>query len=184
MKPKSILRSPRFKPNAALASRYYGSERRVLDFETEQLVAPDTPVSAADVYLDSEQRAMIGGERRVATQATISERVVEPQQQGRLSTSREMNSSHELSPPRNSAGFMDKEGFELSPIRPNRIVEKPITHADSVPISHLAGHPAEKHLRDSMATFREMRGGVIADRVIEEDYFADPTLEIDVSFVA
>jgi hypothetical protein len=179
-KPKSILRTSRFKPSPAAAVRSNGSDRRVLDFESERLVYSVDRVQGVNEYFGSEPRAMIGGEGLTATRITIVDRRDPPElqshQKGQLATSREVNSSSPI-----LSGFLDKEGIELSPIRPNRVVEVPVARVHSLPISHVAGHPAEKHLREKMATFRGMRGGVIADRVIEEEQFPDPPLEIDVS---
>lgn len=188
--PKSILRSSRFKPNPTVAMRYYGSERRVLDFESERLIYAGGDDcyrnrDGDDNYMLSEPRAMIGGGRRVATQANMSDRLDQRESSlptARLANSREVNSALEMSPPRTTTGFIDKEGFELSPIQPDR--KRPTSLADSIPISYIPGHPAEKHLREKMNTFREMRGGEIADRVLEEEQFPDPSLELDVSLDA
>lgn len=188
-KPKSILRSPRFKPTPALAIRQYTSERRILDFESDRLlyVGDDDYRSPSVInYFDSEPRAMIvpGGARQAppTLHANLDPKEKDSRPRARLGGSHEINSSLELPPPHDNVIFTDKDGDELSLIIQDENEEMPvITRAPVVPISHLTGHPAEKHLRGKLAKFLEMRGGEIADRVMEENHFPDPPLEIDVS---
>jgi hypothetical protein len=168
--PKSILREPRFKPDPLLSRRCLSIDRRILDFESEHLLY------TGEVIETSRSIDTARLKDTEAEAATARHQSGASLRKARLAKCREVNSSLEMSPPRNNSGFMDKEGLELSPIQTDASVASREAQSSFVP-----GHPAEKHLREKMAMVREMRGGEIADLVIEEEHYPDPPLEIDVS---
>lgn len=53
----------------------------------------------------------------------------------------------------------------------------------NVATSAYIGHPAEKHIQKTMATFLAMRDGELADHVRDQEIYPDPPLEIDVRMV-
>jgi len=174
-KPKSILRASRFPPNS---SRYYGTERRALDFESLQL----QDRSALDGGgFDREVRATVDYDwaKNAAVQTNISRHLDRGEElDDRMSQSRESSSvGQEVPPP--SSGFINRTGSDISSIRSSRTTEKGVLRS-----SPIAGHPAEKHLQESIASVRSMHGGDIAARVIEEDNYPDPPIDIDVSVVS
>lgn len=182
--PKSILRSPRFKPKLVTPTRYRCNERPALDLESERLMYHGGPNDSRlhavgedyEIGVEGEPRALDGEDPQVTSEAAITSRL----SKGRLKSTTEADRRRDVSPPRCSIGFLEKEGSELSPIQPDRVVKSPPFRVHTVPLSHVSGHPAEKHLLEKMATFRGMRGGDIADRIIEEDQYPDPPLELDV----
>ena len=186
-KPKSILRSPKFVPKTG-TTRYYGSERRALDFESVRLqdrsASEDQDLDLAPVDFDKEGRAMVdySWAKKAATQTSIGQHLNrEEVLDAMLSTSRESQQSSEVPPPATSRGFVADSGSEISSIRSHHSTTAAAGRRSPPPLaSHIVGHPAEKHLQDSISTARNMRGGDIAARVIEEDY-PDPPCIIDVS---
>jgi hypothetical protein len=82
------------------------------------------------------------------------------------------NTSLELSPPRNHTSFVDQEGAELSPIRPNRVVAKSLPRP--------AGRPLQRNLKETMNSLRAFRGSRVADLVALEEAYPDPPIEINV----
>ena len=186
-KPKSILRSSKFKPTSGSRTRYYGSERRALDFESLRL--GDRPAGSSDdqdealprVDFDKEERIMVdySWAKQAAVHTSIS-RHLDPDK-AMLSTSRESQQSSEVPPPSPTGrGFMADNGSEISSILSNPTATTG-GRSPPPPSSGVAGHPAEKHyLQESIATARNMHRGGIAARVIEEDY-PDPPLTFEVS---
>jgi hypothetical protein len=95
-----------------------------------------------------------------------------------------MKHERELSPPRIPMPMSDLEGLDLSPIPCGLEAENQSMMEDSVdlnaaPTTYI-GHPAEKHLQKTMATFLAMRDGELADHVRDQEIYPDPPLEIDV----
>ena len=93
--------------------------------------------------------------------------------------------SRDLSPPRMPIKMLDLEGLDLSPIphglesEHQSIIEDSADLHMSPPAAYI-GHPAEKHIQKTMATFLAMRDGELADHVRDQDIYPDPPLEIDV----
>ena len=90
--------------------------------------------------------------------------------------------SRDLSPPRMPVKMLDLGGLDLSPIPHGLEPENQLTVEDSVDDapSKYIGHPAEKHIQKTMATFLAMRDGELADHVRDQEIYPDPPLEIDV----
>ena len=184
-KPKSILRPSRFTMDNPVASRYYGTDRRALDFESLRLVdrvasmsqdlevdARPPPIASDD--FESEERAMVDYElaKRAAARTGISQHL---DLTGTILKGIELDVSadSEMQPrtlevPPPQEGFLDASGTEISSIQAERSVPN--------------GHSAEKHLHESIASVRHMHRGGIAARVIDEDYPDPPTI-LDVSVI-
>jgi hypothetical protein len=173
--PKSILRSPRYKSTSPAVSTlmYYKNGRRVFGDESDRgLSGPNVNSSSylaqTNNAINSQHLLLGADEPGIVSQCQRGRSVQEPIH------------SRELSPPRIRIGLLDSGDLELSPIRGYH--DTPSGHAiRKVSITYGASHPAEKHLKETMATFLAMRDGGLADSVIEQGHFPDPPLEIDVS---
>jgi hypothetical protein len=188
--PKSILRVSRYKPTPLVTSiRYSASENRSGRGETERLLYTVNDTSSSllcrtNVGFEQGVQNTLGGQVEGLTTRSPSQNSLHFQEPKQALLNRELSPSRDLSPPRNRIGLVDSDGLELSPIRPSDDLE--IQAVDSFrkgPVPYGAGPTTETQLRKTMATFLAMRDGEIADRVIEEEKFPDPPLEIDVSLV-
>lgn len=184
LRPKSILRRSRFKPNSTTASRHLVNDFHFSDYESEHLIHGGNP-------MDKQRQTFVASRGMVAVKQTENARYEQTDQdkprnapslrKARLAKSRDVNSSLDMSPPRHNALITDKEGLELSPIAQSSISEVSSSQQKQMNLnSNVPGHPAEKHLRGKLAAVREMRGGEIAEQVMEEVQYPDPPLEIDV----
>ena len=95
--------------------------------------------------------------------------------------------SMELSPPRLTSKGLDMDGLDLSPIphgleSDHQSIFEESESYNMTPLTYtMHGHPAEKHIHQTMATFLAMRDGELADHVRDQEIYPDPPLEIDVS---
>jgi hypothetical protein len=174
--PKSILRRSRYRPTPLPMSMPLKDHGTYDTYdEPERLLYALTTGSSLPVSLNHDvdvKNSKAGvNERPQLRPPALSDRYI---QETRISP-REYatQSSRSLSPPQNIIGMLDKDGLELSPIRPS---------SDKLDVD-FGRNFAEMELRKRMATFLTMRDGEIADRVMEEEGFPDPPLEIDVRFV-
>jgi hypothetical protein len=188
-KPKSILRTPRFKPIPGI--RYY--DQRMWNISRQGLT-PSANVEPSDRSMTSVSReSEMEAEPRVVLDYYFAEESVDDKHvhgvkreeiSEALSTDTTVNRSAEITPPRKGTGFLDNDtSLQISPILPastDGTLPSTALHL-SEPISHLVGHPAEKHLVDTMATVRQMHRGEIANQVIKDEEYPDPPLEINVS---
>lgn len=188
-KPKSILRTPRFKPIPGI--RYY--DQRMWHISRQGLT-PSANAELSDRSMTSVSRESdMEAEPRVVLDYYFAEESVDNKHlhgdkseaiSEVISTDTKVNRSTEMTPPRKGKGFLnDDTSLQISPILPASTYGTLPSTVQSIsePISHLVGHPAEKHLINTMATIRQMHGGEIANQVIKDEEYPDPPLDINVS---